>query len=82
MAKYNGHPNWNYWNVSLWINNDEGLYNLAIQAMKRHSMTNSGSCTATHAAEWFLDAVGEAGTPDGAVYTMPNVRAAIKDILS
>ena len=82
MAKYNGHLNWTYWNVSLWINNDEGLYHLAIQALKRHSMTKSGSCTATHAAEWFLDAVGETKTPDGAVYTMPNVRAALKYINS
>ena len=40
MSKaYNGHKNWNYWNVSLWINNDEGLYNLAIQAKRRHSIS-------------------------------------------
>ena len=26
MSKpYNGHKNWAHWNVSLWINNDEGL---------------------------------------------------------
>ena len=76
MAKYNGHLNWNYWNVSLWINNDEGLYRLA----RRCRLKND---TATAAAEEFLDCMdGVERTPDGAVYTMPNVRAAIKDILS
>lgn len=28
---YNGHKNYQTWNVVLWINNDEGLYNLARQ---------------------------------------------------
>lgn len=26
---YNGHKNYQTWNVLLWINNDEGLYNIA-----------------------------------------------------
>ena len=26
---YNGHKNWETWNVALWINNDEGLYEIA-----------------------------------------------------
>lgn len=26
---HNGHKNYETWNVSLWINNDQGLYNLA-----------------------------------------------------
>ena len=29
--KYNGFKNYQTWNVVLWINNDEGLYNLARQ---------------------------------------------------
>ena len=27
---YNGHKNYNHWNVSLWINNDEWLYRLLV----------------------------------------------------
>lgn len=34
MSKYQGHKNWNHWNVSLWINNDYGLYQEAKQAIK------------------------------------------------
>src|SRR5262252_1956463 len=34
MPTYNGHKNWNHWNVSLWISNDEGLYRLALQFIR------------------------------------------------
>ena len=31
-TEYNGWENYETWNVALWINNDEGLYNIAMEA--------------------------------------------------
>jgi hypothetical protein len=77
MAKpYNGHKNWNHWNVSLWINNDEGLYQLARDAVRRHRTKDA-------AARHLLDDLTELGatkTPDGAPYTVTTLRAAISEL--
>ncbi len=73
MAKYNGHKNWNHCNVSLWIGNDEGLYNLARQCVRRAS-------TKDDAARAMMDDLNEMGiteTPDGAPYTATSIRAAM-----
>ena len=78
MPTYNGHKNWNHWNVSLWINNDEGLYRLAQDCVKYgHNRS--------HAAALFLerleDILGDnLKTPDGAPYTLTNVIAAMRGI--
>jgi hypothetical protein len=78
MAKtYNGHPNWNHWNVSLWINNDEGLYGLARDCV-RQSRRNR-----TVAVEMMLDMLQEMGTthtPDGAPYSKTTIRHAMKEM--
>jgi hypothetical protein len=74
MATYNGHKNWNHWNVSLWIYNDEGLYELAREARMRGT-------TVQRAAEYFIENIRDTHTPDGARYSVSAVRAAIVDIL-
>lgn len=80
---YNGHKNWNHQNVSLWINNDEGLYRFAKNCIK--STRNR-----REAAERFIegtqfDYLRSSGmgckrghTPDGAPYTVTTVMAAMR----
>jgi hypothetical protein len=73
MAKYNGHKNWNHWNVSLWINNDENLYNIARNAVRRHNTKDE----AARAVLAELKAMKITETQDGAPYTVTTIRAAI-----
>lgn len=68
MKTYNGHKNWNYWNVSLWVNNDEGLYRRAKELSRKH-----GKAEAARRLVAELPAV----TPDGAHYTVSAVREAL-----
>lgn len=69
MPTYNGHPSYNAWNVALWIANDEPLYRLALQLMKR-----SGPLEL--AARAFM-ACAPSHTPDGVPYTKTNVLRAM-----
>jgi hypothetical protein len=57
---YNGWTNYETWNVALWINNDEGLYNIA----------NECSCY-----QEFIDNISEfmTQTPDGVKFNDPAV---------
>jgi hypothetical protein len=73
MTKYNGHKNWNHWNVSLWINNDEGLYRMALAAISRHR----GKRGAREAAAYSMLALLPSHTPDGAPYSVSSIRAAM-----
>lgn len=76
MPKYNGHKNWNHWNVSLWINSDEALYRLAQRCIQENPRNRD------KAARDFLKRVSKwkvkpHKTPDGAPYTVSSIRAAM-----
>lgn len=76
MTKYNGHRNWNAWNVSLWVANDEDHYRRALRLIGAFS-------TREKAAQQFVVGLNERGitrTPDGAPWTKTNVRLAMRDL--
>jgi hypothetical protein len=57
MSNFNGWKNYETWNVSLWLANDETLYNLA---KKRRTYS---------AVVRILARLGETHTPDGVSYS-------------
>jgi len=77
MPTYNGHKNWNHWNVALWIANDEGLYRLALQFL-RECGGRTGAAAELLLSE--LRAGGKEKTPDGAPYTRTSLRAALRGL--
>ena len=76
---YNGHPSYNYWNVSLWVGNDEGLYDLARECIR-------STKTRRQAAKAMLETLrGEREhciptTPDGAPYTIASLIHAMRGL--
>lgn len=77
MSKsYNGHKNWNHWNVSLWLNNDEGLYSV----MMNHIRAAKNKDIAAHALLCTLKEFANERTPDGAPYSFSSIRAAMQGI--
>ena len=76
MTTYNGHKNWNHWNVSLWLNNDETLYQMMRDAINRHR----GKRGAKSAAAYSLLGLLPERTPDGAPYSVSSIRAAMSDM--
>jgi hypothetical protein len=70
---YNGHKNKNYWNVSLWINNDSSLYQLAKEFISYNSNRND----AARDMMLHMEALGQDTTPDGFKYSKSSIRAAM-----
>jgi hypothetical protein len=69
MATFNGHKNWNQWNVALWIGNDEPLYREAVRLYRKFPTV---ACAARH----FQRQMPER-TPDGARYSLAAIKAAL-----
>ena len=67
MAEYNGWKNYENWNVVLWLNNDEGLYNMAVEFM--------GDYEGNDPYKDFILYIGleNAKTPDGVSWQRDNV---------
>lgn len=72
MAQYNGHRSWNSWNVSLWLNNDERLYNLMRECIKE-------SKSRRRAARMMLSQLPQR-TPDGARYNLTCIMEAMREL--
>lgn len=69
MPKYSGHDSYNAWNISLWLNNDEHLYNMCRWMLRIANDRND-------AAKRLFDLLPEK-TPDGVKYTVTNIRKAL-----
>jgi len=74
---YNGHRNWNSWNVSLWLGNDYRLYNLALDHIRGHKGNRDGAVRAILGDLTSLDMLK---TPDGAPYSYTTIRAALRGL--
>ena len=73
MAKYNGYTSWNAWNVSLWINNDEALYIIARETVKKYGYKRGLRELVKH---WEGNR-----TPDGARFNRTGIKQAIEEII-
>lgn len=65
---YNGYKNYNQWNQSLWLNNDEGLYHLALECIAECDNRDE-------AVNMFLDCIDASHTPDGVKWSKAGIRA-------
>lgn len=74
---YNGHKNYNCWNVSLWLNNDEGLYRLMKECLGYTWNSRANKDSAAHMFIRIMHKRKTPKTPDGVRYTFSSVRSAI-----
>jgi hypothetical protein len=74
-SEFNGHKNWNHWNVSFWLNNDERLYKMMTYWRRIYNL----GVAATKMRDYLQDR-RMYKTPDGAPYSISAIKAAMRDI--
>jgi len=77
MTKYNGHKNWNHWNVALWINNDQKLYEMARDCVMHARNVKASKKIAALMMLNRLEDQGITRTADGAPYSVSSILAAM-----
>lgn len=77
-APFSGWGSWGEWNVALWLSNTEWLSRMVDYSIRRAPNTKAGRRQAVQAVR---DALGVgAKTPDGAPYTIKNIKAYVETI--
>ena len=75
-----GYPSYNAWNVALWISNDKGLYQLALDCLKEAKKQKKPKITAAIAFLNFLNECSITHTGDGVRYTKTNILHALRGL--
>lgn len=73
--EYQGHKNWNHWNVSLWIMNEYRVYKYADYLVKNHKRDVAAAKLLVFCKNYWKRYNGR--TPDCAPFNITNVRAAL-----
>lgn len=71
-GRYNGHPSWNLWNVSMWLSYPEDRYYHVMDLCQRHGKDR--------AADILFDEIGGTTTPDGARFTRSSIRYGLRHL--
>lgn len=69
---YNGHPNWQLWNVSLWTSGDEKSYFHIVSLIEKYGVKQ--------ATRLLSEALRGQSTPDGAKYTKAAIGYALSSL--
>ena len=77
MATYNGHKNWNHWNVSLWLNNEDPAVWREMVHFTQYAKNRTEAAKMMLA--WLKEFKGT-HTPDGAPYSVTTIKAAMRGI--
>lgn len=79
--EYQGHESWNAWNVALWIENNEPLYRLAMDCVRRPRKDGKPVSANVAALRFSQSVPSSERTPDGARFSHRSVRLAMEGLM-